>query len=133
MVKEYKDWKWAKGPDIGGGDFAAIITDAEDNDWYELMHELDGLDGRWVVGIQDNTYASWATDGRVSGKYAPRRGDTVVVVKDIPEAMKESVLYWRWDGSQFFKQEPKKSQPKERTKEDIMADLLKLQEELKAL
>lgn len=134
MVRIYEKWKWTKGERLQDGRFTANIEDSKGKSWYDLMVELDELEEtRWVVGTQPSGFVSWATRGSVNALALPVDGGDVVVIDSIPENMEKDFRYWRWDGSQFFKQDTAKSEHKERTKEDIMADLMKLQEELKAL
>lgn len=134
MIHVYTKWKWTKGERLQDGRFTANIEDSKGKSWYDLMVELDELEEtRWVVGTQPSGFVSWATSGNVNALALPVDGGDVVVIDSVPEDMEKDFRYWRWDGSKFFKQDTSKVEPKERTKEDIMADLLKLQEELKTL
>lgn len=134
-MQTYKNWQWSKGPAINATEteFSANIEDSNGNSWYYLMEHLDTIGPRWVVGVQDNGYASWATNEPVSGKHVPSHGSSVVVLDDIPEGMKDGVAYWKLEGDTFVDLDPAKHPVVERTKEDILSDLIRLQEELKAL
>lgn len=130
-MRIYKNWKWTQGEQIDSRRFIYDITNSDGIDWYELMVELDKIEGRWVVGYsEDEGYVSWATDGPVSGMYVPKEGISVAIVESVPFVSDKAHEY-DFDGKTFTLRElPKKP---ERTKEDILADLIKLQEELKAL
>ncbi|QBI89965.1 single-stranded DNA-binding protein [Escherichia phage HZP2] len=134
MIRVYEKFKWAKGERLQDGRFIANIEDSTGESWYDIMVKLDELgEDRWVIGTQQSGFVSWATNGSVNASALPVDGGDVIVIDSIPEDMEKDFRYWWWDGSQFFKQDNVKSEQKERTKEDIMADLLKLQEELKTL
>lgn len=130
-MRIYRDWKWTKGASVGEGSYVVNI-DLGDTSWYDLMVELDGMDDRWVVCVAPEGYIAWYTNEHVSGRYAPSDGHTVVVTDSIPFGGNGlAVRDYEWNGSAFVEKESENTQ--ERTKEDILADLIRLQEELKAL
>lgn len=127
----YRDWKWTKGSSVGEGSYVVNI-DQGDTSWYDLMDELDKMEGRWVVCVAPEGNIAWYTNEHVAGRYAPSDGHTVVVTDSVPfEGHGLAVRDYEWNGSAFVEKE--KESESGRTKEDIMADLIKLQEELKAL
>lgn len=131
-MRIYRNWKWSKGEPAGEGRYTVNI-DHGNTSWYDLMDDLDNLEGRWVVCVNPDGYITWFTNEHVSGMYAPDDGHTVIVTDSIPfEGSGLAVRDYLWDGSSFIKKE-EEVVAKERTKEDILADLLKLQEELKAM
>lgn len=127
-MTKYLNWKWTTGASIGGGQYIVEI-DCDGISWYDLMKELDAKDDRVVVCVSPTGYVAWYTEGKVSERYAPSEGFSVIVLESVPFT-EETQRQFLWDGSKFI---TKPNEVVERTKEDIMADLLKLQEELKAL
>ncbi|QOC57767.1 hypothetical protein pEp_SNUABM11_00011 [Erwinia phage pEp_SNUABM_11] len=129
MVK-YEKWVWTNGAALNEKQVIVNI-DCGNVSWYDLMDELDKQPDRWVVCVAPEGYITWATSGPVSGVYAPSEGHTVIVTDDVPFQEGDVLRNFEWTSATFLrKEEPK---PVVRTKEDIMADLLKLQEELKAM
>lgn len=105
------------------------INDAKGNSWYDLMEELDLRASGVVCGVAPEGYISWATSGKVAGMYAPGDGFRVALVDSLPDGIDFRDL--RLTESGFLPKVVEDSPT--RTKEDILADLIKLQEELKAL
>lgn len=127
MVK-YENWKWTNGEQVGPDRYIAEINIGELS-WYDLMEDLDKQGERVVVGVSSDGRVNWFTDGRVSGVHAPSDGTSVVVVDSVPFTQ-EDYRHFILVGNEFQRKE---STLTPRTKEDIMADLIKLQEELKAM
>lgn len=129
MIK-YENWVWTNGTALSETQ-AIINIDCGNVSWYDLMDELDEQPARWVVCVAPEGYIAWATSGPVGGMYAPNEGHTVIITDDVPFQEGDALRNFEWTGTEFLrKEEPK---PVVRTKEDIMADLIKLQEELKAI
>lgn len=127
----YKNWKWSVGEKLSESTAKVDILCGSIS-WYDLMDAIDELEDRWVVCVGPDGYIAWYTDSKVSGQYAPSDGHTVIVTDSIPfEGHGLAVRGYLWNGSSFI--ENKEEVAKERTKEDILADLIRLQEELKAL
>lgn len=123
----YGPFKWTDG--MIGSQKIFEINDAEGNSWYDLMEELDKRDSGVVCGVAPEGYISWETSGKVAGIHAPSDGFKVVVVDSLPDDIDYRDLRLSENG--FI---PKVVEAETwRTKEDILADLIKLQEELKAL
>ena len=128
-MKVYNNWKWTNGEKVSGDNFIIEIT-REGVSWYDLMVELDEQSNRSVVCVSPEGDIAWMTRGTVSEKYAPSDGYSVIVVEST-QFTEETWRDYKFDGEKFV--EKPKAIETVRTKEDIMADLLKLQEELKAL
>jgi hypothetical protein len=105
--------------------------DGKQRDWYAIRKE-------WTGGV----IAVWPEDGNIVGSYCdqaesyvPIEGQTLYEVDRSTVPHKDDVMkllgMFTFDGETFSPVSV--DAPKERTKEDIMADLIKLQEELKAL
>lgn len=127
----YSGWTYSKGEPVPGSrnEFFHKIEDDSGNSWYDLMWTLDEPGPtRWVVGISPEGYVGWIVNGPVAEGHVPVPGGSVVVCPAIPAKMAESFMYWKFDGKCFVYAKPA-PQP-ERTKDDIMADLLRLQAEL---
>lgn len=105
--------------------------DDKGRDWYLVRKE-------WTGGV----IAVWPEEGSYVGSYCevaldyvPIPGQTLYEVDPETVPHRDDVMkllgFYTYDGSDFA--EVKQSAPAPRTKEDILADLIKLQEELKAL
>jgi len=120
--------KWMH-PEAG---FECLVYYSSDSkDWYEVRKE-------WTGGV----IAVWPDDGNLVGSFCPSAVDYVPIEGQTLYEVDPSVVphaddvmkllgYFAFDGK-TFKPVPTVA-PVVRTKEDIMADLIKLQEELKAM
>lgn len=107
-----------------------VYYDKDSRDWYEVRKNWRGVVAVWPDA--DNCVGSYCSDAR---EYVPVDGQTLYEVDPeiVPfgdEPMK-LLGYYAFDGKEFTRTSLGVTQ--ERTKEDIMADLMKLQEELKAM
>lgn len=124
VTKEYRE-------KVGAPEDAVFLIDDEGNSWYDVMYDLDAT-GKWTVAFYPDGYVSYVSR-EVAGRHGAA-GCSVTQVDSLPGPYKLGV-YW------FFNRETHEVEARERptyevperTKEDIMADLMKLQEELKAM
>lgn len=133
-MQVYYDWTFTKGAPFNEarGEYFHVITDSVGNSWYDLMYELDESPNRWVIGTNSEGYVGWLTNGKVAESRVPMPGGKVVVTDSIPVEMENNFHYWKLEGDSFvYSKVEREVVP--RTKEDIMADLLRLQEELKGM
>lgn len=121
-------WKRTKGEPVGNGMFFIEITNESGESWYDIMEGLDDRPERYAVGVNPDNRVSWVTEGKLSGVYAPADGGIIVLCNTFNIEDARNVVF---DGHEFVPIPVE--EPVVRTKEDIMADLIKLQEELKAL
>ncbi|WWD14758.1 tail fiber assembly protein [Klebsiella phage ViciousJeremy] len=136
MEKIYENFKQREVTDeyrkaVGAPSDARFFMDDEGNDWYDLMYKLDST-GKYTVAFYPDGYVSYAAT-TVAGRHGCD-GCSVTQVDTLPGEFKTGV-YWffnRETHSVEERERPTYEEPK-RTKEDIMADLLKLQKELQAM
>lgn len=107
------------------------FEDNKGRDWYLVRKDWKGA----VLAVwpdDDNTVGSFCENPM---DYIPVPGQTLYEVDPAIVPHKDDVMkllgYYTFDGKEFT--ESGLGAPVERTKEDILADLIKLQEELKAL
>ena len=125
VTQEYRD-------SVGAPPDARFFMDDEGNSWYDLMVELDKT-GLYTVAFYPDGYVSYVAT-KVTGRHGCD-GCSVTQVSELPGEYKLGESYWffnRETHSVEARERPTYVAP-ERTKEDIMADLIKLQEELKAM
>lgn len=131
-MRKFGKWTWARGPMISETQYEVLITNSDGADWYALSEKLDERPEKWAVGVsEEDGYVAWATTGKLTGRFAPKSGIQVILVDEVPWSEGEAVHLYDFDGKSFKLREV--AVAAERTKEDILADLIKLQEELKAL
>lgn len=127
---EYKDWRVEVKEETFGDIKLSIsyFTDAGGNDWYKLVDKIDRLD-KFIIGVSPTGYVQWV-DKTARAKYSPPVGGMVVLLSELPKDFSMSDL-WRYTEGKLIKVEQEVEQS--RTKEDILNDLDKLRDELKAL
>lgn len=130
MTKVYTGWESRLADDPKSGLSTIQLYDAEGNDWYDLMLELDVRKEPYVVCTQPySERIMWVAGGPVSGRYAPMQGSTVFLADKLPAEQDQSL--WRYTDGILSVAEPEK--PVERTKSDILADLERLRAELESM
>lgn len=107
--------------------------DQNGRDWYDVREGWKGaVIAVWPDSALPNCVGAFFTDAM---SFVPMEGHTLYEVDPAIVPHKDDVMkllgYYTFDGKEFS--EVKQEAPAPRTKEDILADLIKLQEELKAL
>lgn len=107
------------------------FIDEDGTDWYDIWGDFD-INKIWAVAINADGSISWV-DNEVKGVHTPPIGGIVLGYVTLPVPIEDlkNQLYIYDNGT--FKRQPESQEAPERTKEDIMNDLIALQEELKNL
>lgn len=109
---------------------ALFFFDDRGRSWYDVMHELDAT-GKITVGYFEHNGQVSFHDTKVAGRYGCD-GLSMIQVDALPKGYDPKVHYLVFKDS-TLRFEPYVKPTPVRTKEDIMADLMKLQAELQAM
>ena len=136
MEKLYKNFKVTKvteeyRKELGAPNDAMFFFDDEGRSWYDVMYELDET-GRITVGYMPDGYVSF-TSTKVAEQHGCA-GLSMAQVDSLPEGYDPKVHQLYFDEAAHSLRYELINKPQvERSKEDIMKDLMRLQAELEAM
>lgn len=131
MIQRIKYEGWQSSIKKEEGHNILHFTDDNGNDWYDVWGTFKS-NNLWAVAINTDGSIHWV-DNDVEGFYSPPLGGVILGYVTLPVPLEDlkNQLYVYDNGA--FKRRPEPQEEPERTKEDILKDLIALQEELKNL